>query len=159
MPGERGKYVFTESYYPLPVAADEAFSNQAWDTVIKVRDAVNKSLEAARADGLVKAGLDANLVLYADDKTAKVLTAFGDELRFVLISSEATVKPVADKTSTAVASELGDGLWIDINVASDAKCERCWHRRPDVGQHAAHQTLCGRCIENIDGSGEHRLFA
>jgi isoleucyl-tRNA synthetase len=159
MPGERGKYVFTESYYPLPAAADEAFSNQAWDTVIKVRDAVSKSLEAARADGVVKAGLDANLVLYADDKTAKVLTAFGDELRFVLISSEATVKPVADKTSTAVASELGEALWIDINVATEAKCERCWHRRPDVGQHAAHQTLCGRCVENIDGSGEHRLFA
>ncbi|MFN9956240.1 MAG: zinc finger domain-containing protein, partial [bacterium] len=24
-------------------------------------------------------------------------------------------------------------------------CERCWRHRPEVGQSAAHPTLCGRC--------------
>ncbi|MEW5824850.1 MAG: zinc finger domain-containing protein [Pseudomonadota bacterium] len=36
---------------------------------------------------------------------------------------------------------------------------RCWHHREDVGNHAAHPELCGRCVENVDGAGETRRFA
>jgi isoleucyl-tRNA synthetase len=38
------------------------------------------------------------------------------------------------------------------------KCGRCWHHRADVGTHAAHPTLCGRCVDNVDGNGEHRKW-
>ena len=45
-------------------------------------------------------------------------------------------------------------------TASDApKCERCWHYRADVGTHAEHAGLCGRCVSNLFGSGEKRAFA
>jgi isoleucyl-tRNA synthetase len=40
-----------------------------------------------------------------------------------------------------------------------AKCERCWHYRADVGQDAAHPTLCGRCVSNLYGAGETRTVA
>ncbi|MBP7970435.1 MAG: hypothetical protein KAZ08_01245, partial [Aquaspirillum sp.] len=39
---------------------------------------------------------------------------------------------------------------------SHEKCERCWHHTADVGQHAEHPTLCGRCVSNIAGTGEVR---
>jgi isoleucyl-tRNA synthetase len=39
------------------------------------------------------------------------------------------------------------------------KCVRCWHRRSDVGQDSKHPALCGRCVENVEGGGEHRHFA
>jgi len=39
------------------------------------------------------------------------------------------------------------------------KCERCWHYRADVGAHADHPTLCGRCYSNLFGAGEQRKFA
>ncbi|MBK8091736.1 MAG: hypothetical protein IPK32_07070 [Verrucomicrobiaceae bacterium] len=29
------------------------------------------------------------------------------------------------------------------------KCERCWRLLPDVGTHAAHPTLCGRCADGV----------
>jgi isoleucyl-tRNA synthetase len=35
---------------------------------------------------------------------------------------------------------------------------RCWHYRADVGRHAAHPELCGRCVENVEGGGEDRRF-
>jgi isoleucyl-tRNA synthetase len=53
----------------------------------------------------------------------------------------------------------GMALRIQVEPAVSKKCERCWHRRPDVGEHSAHPTLCGRCVTNIDGPGEVREFA
>ena len=39
-----------------------------------------------------------------------------------------------------------------------SKCVRCWHYRADVGAHAGHPELCGRCVSNIDGAGEDRRW-
>ena len=46
-----------------------------------------------------------------------------------------------------------------VVASGNDKCERCWHRRPEVGQDTGHPTLCGRCVENIEGSGEQRHYA
>ena len=35
----------------------------------------------------------------------------------------------------------------------------CWHHRHDVGANAAHADLCLRCVTNVDGEGEQRVFA
>jgi len=35
--------------------------------------------------------------------------------------------------------------------AEGSKCERCWHYESDIGSHAAHPTLCGRCVEALEG--------
>ena len=50
-------------------------------------------------------------------------------------------------------------LRILAELSASEKCERCWHRREDVGTHAAHPTLCDRCVTNIEGDGEVRQFA
>jgi isoleucyl-tRNA synthetase len=52
-----------------------------------------------------------------------------------------------------------EGLRVELNVSANQKCERCWHRRDDVGAHSEHPALCGRCVENIAGEGEVRQFA
>jgi isoleucyl-tRNA synthetase len=38
------------------------------------------------------------------------------------------------------------------------KCVRCWQHRGDVGAVEAHPQLCGRCVSNIEGPGETRMF-
>ena len=86
------------------------------------------------------------------------LDALGDELRFVLITSGAAVAPLADAPTDAAETEL-PGLRVRVEASADEKCERCWHRRADVGSFAAHPTLCGRCVSNVDGPGELRRFA
>ncbi len=40
-----------------------------------------------------------------------------------------------------------------------AKCDRCWHHREDVGSHDKYPEICGRCVENVAGDGEQRLYA
>jgi len=90
-----------------------------------------------------------------------MLAALGEELRFVLITSEASIKDIGEADDRCIEASIDSGHTIKIKVtASEAtKCVRCWHHRKDVGSHSEHPELCGRCIENVDGDGEHRLFA
>jgi isoleucyl-tRNA synthetase len=53
----------------------------------------------------------------------------------------------------------GSAIQASASASKHAKCERCWHYRADVGQDAAHPTLCGRCVSNLYGAGETRTVA
>ena len=78
-----------------------------------------------------------------------------DELRFFFITSQLVLKPAGERPADAVKA---DGLeaWIVARATEAAKCVRCWHYRADVGRHADHPELCGRCVENVEGAGEDR---
>lgn len=160
LPGEHDSSVFLGQWYTALPSEDaaEAMGDAFWNTLVDVRQAVNKSLEGKRAAGELKGALDANVVLYADDVLLTQLAALGDELRFVLITSGAEVQPMANVGADALTTERDD-LKVAIEVATAEKCERCWHKREDVGSHAAHPTLCGRCVSNVDGAGEVRHYA
>ena len=106
----------------------------------------------------MRGSLDAAVTLYCSPELHEVLRALDDELRFVLITSAATLLPLDAAGPDAVGTEL-PGLRLQIAVAAEEKCERCWHRSPSIGHSAAHPGLCDRCVENIEGDGERRLFA
>jgi isoleucyl-tRNA synthetase len=55
--------------------------------------------------------------------------------------------------------ESGNEIWVAVAASAQQKCDRCWHYREDVGHHAEHTGLCGRCVDNVDGDGEERQFA
>ena len=126
--------------------------------MLNVRQDVNKAMEIKRTSGELKGSLDANVVLYAADELKSRLEMLGDELRFVLITSDATVANLTDASADAFTGEISDTR-VTVVASTEAKCERCWHRRDDVGKHTAHPTLCGRCITNIDSEGETRHYA
>ena len=159
LPGEHASSVFLSTWYELPGdVTDDEFDDEFWSTCQQVRQDVNKALEASRAEGKVRGSLDANVTLYASDELRATLERLDDELRFVLITSDAVCSALDEAPADAFAGEL-EGLRVVV-VASDAeKCERCWHKRDDVGQVAAHPTLCVRCVTNVDGEGEVRHYA
>ncbi len=86
------------------------------------------------------------------------LAKLGDELRFVLITSAASLAPFAQAPAEAVATEV-EGLKLKVVKSGHAKCGRCWHFRADVGSHPEHPEICGRCVDNITGKGEVRHYA
>ncbi|RUR56561.1 isoleucine--tRNA ligase [Vreelandella populi] len=160
IPGERGDSVLLETYYTglKPLDADAEMGREYWETVLEVKQAVNKRLEEARSEGAIKGSLDSEVTLYVSDELNALLSRLGDELRFVLITSEATLKPLADAEASAY-SEL-EGLKVAVVASTFDKCERSWERRPDVGTHPEHPTLCERSILNLpDGPGEVRRYA
>ena len=107
---------------------------------------MNKEIEGVRAAGQVGASLQACVELTAPPEDHALLASLGEDLKFVFITS--TIKLIA-----------GSAMNISVTASSDQKCERCWHYRADVGQDAAHPTLCGRCTSNLYGAGEHRTCA
>ncbi|WP_136681584.1 isoleucine--tRNA ligase [Neptunomonas sp. XY-337] len=160
LPGEKGESIFLETWYEglFELADDDAFGRDYWERILAVKSAVNKALEEARNEKLVKASLSTEAVLFADEQIAADLARLDAELRFVLITSEAQVAPLADAIDGARATEL-DGLKVALKASEHAKCERCWHHREEVGSNAEHPELCNRCIENVYGEGEARQFA
>jgi len=161
IPGERDKTVLWETWYEglqnLP--ADAPLSRDAWQQLLRTREAVNKQLEAVRNEGSIKGSLSAEVTLYADSGLYDLLTALGEELRFVLITSEARVLPADDAGASDAADTEMPGLKLAVKASGHQKCDRCWHHRPDVGADPAHPALCGRCVTNISGKGEVRLYA
>lgn len=160
LPGERAESVFLSQWYEdlFTLADDDPMGREYWQQVMDVRQAVNREMEARRGDGQLRGSLDAEVTVFANDTLRQTLTALGDELRFVLITSKAAVKPLADADASAVDTAL-EGLKLHVVASSNEKCERCWHRREDIGVHPEHPSLCGRCVENVAGDGEQRRFA
>jgi len=160
LPGERGQTVFVETWYQGLTSLDESkeMNSAYWSEMMSVRSAVSKQLEVLRNEGQVKGSLTAEVTLYADGDLLEKLQQLEDELRFVLITSVALVKPVNDKTASAVESEK-EGLWLEAVATEKPKCARCWHHQADVGQHAEDGHICGRCVDNVHGEGEVRRFA
>ena len=159
MPGERAESVFLTEWYENLVAlpADSALDNAVFTQLFAVREAVSKALETVRETGAIKGGLTADVVLYAAPELAAVLDTISDELKFLLITSSATVQPLDSRDVAAQESDI-DGLFIAVTAAEHARCDRCWHQVESIGQVAAHPELCTRCADNVDGDGEHRQF-
>ena len=160
IPGERSESVFLETWYPGLVALDDSatLNRDFWQKIMSVRTAVSKELEKSRAKGDIGSSLNAELELYGNAEYLSALSQLSGELQFIFITSTATVKSEQEAPADAIQTEV-DGLKLKVLVSEQHKCVRCWHQRPDVGVHAEHPELCGRCVENIVGEGEHRHYA
>ena len=160
MPGERAESVFHTTWAELPAPAGTAAALD-WPRILEARGVVLRELERLRVAGQIGAPLDAIVDLYAEPAMRAVLEPLGEELRFVLITSEAHVHGADERPAEAVsASPEGQaGLWVRVRPSQAPKCVRCWHKRDDVGSVAAHPELCARCAGNVEGPGESRRFA
>ncbi|QJQ94286.1 MULTISPECIES: isoleucine--tRNA ligase [Halomonadaceae] len=160
IPGERLESVLLETYYPglgtLEVQAE--FGRDFWEQVLEVKQAVNKCLEDARNDKRIKSGLAAEVTLHVDGALRTTLEKLGEELRFVLLTSDVHLQPLS-AGSEAEPTEL-EGLKVAVMASPHDKCERCWHHREEVGTLAEHPDLCQRCVSNLpEGPGETRRYA
>lgn len=160
LPGDRPESVFLSTWYEglHPLTESSPMNREFWDFVLQVREAVSKELEVLRIRNAIGSSLDAEVELYCSPDVLARLSPLEDELRFVFITSYAKVFAEslehADKLPTGI-----EGLELRLRASDKTKCVRCWHHREDVGTHAGHPELCGRCVENVEGAGEKRLYA
>ena len=160
MPGARDKFVFTGEWYEglFDLAEGEELNNEFWTQIQAVRGSVNKLLEDARKEKTIGGSLQAEVTIFADDALAATINKLEDELRFVLLTSKAQVKPLSEKSQAAHSTDV-EGLFVEVAATEAKKCDRCWHHTPDVGTIAGHEEICGRCVTNVEGEGEVRKFA
>jgi len=141
--------IFTQSFYTLPAVSDAPALLQKFDALRVIRAEVLKHLEEVRVSGAIGSSLQAVVTIRAAGDKYALLHSLGDDLKFVLITSAAQVVQVHS------AAEEG----VSVTASTEQKCERCWHYRADVGAHAEHTSLCGRCMANLFGHGEQRRVA
>ncbi|MDY0746659.1 isoleucine--tRNA ligase [Paucibacter sp. R3-3] len=146
---EGGETIFTETYWQFANPQSELIAK--WDRIHAIRDESNKQIEMLRSEGSVGASLQAGVkIIVKDAQDLALLQSLGEDLKFVFITSEASVE---------LDPSLGDAFSVLPYAIEAAKCERCWHYRSDVGANPAHPTICGRCDSNLYGAGEVRNIA
>ncbi|MGB6055058.1 MAG: isoleucine--tRNA ligase [Burkholderiaceae bacterium] len=146
---DSGETIFTQTYYTLPedAAAPELLAKYA--LLRDARAAVMRELEQVRIAGAIGSSLQAEVEIRAAGDKYRALASLGDDLKFLLITSAATVTQVDAPEQEAIV----------VTSSAQQKCERCWHYRADVGHDHAHPGICGRCVSNLFGAGEARRFA
>ncbi len=160
LPGQRDEFVLTGVWYTGfdSVESDAELDNAYWQDILTVKTEVNRALEQARKEKTIGSSLEANVTLYASDELMHKVAKLEDELRFVLLTSLAAVKPMAQAPEDALKTDLA-GLVLTLGKAPGSKCERCWHHREDVGANEKYDDLCLRCVDNVEGEGETRRYA
>jgi len=137
--------VFFAEYYVFPKI--DHSDDIDWQKIMLLRESVNKELETKRNLKEIGSGLEAAVHITAPDDIYTELLKLKDELRFVWITSKASI-------------ERGDDIKIQVSPMEFQKCVRCWHRREDVGANTEHPDICLRCVDNLpEGKGEERYYA
>ena len=138
--------IFTELFHELPLAQDNASLVAQWERIRTIRAEVMRHIEDIRSAGKIGSSLAAEVDIYAAGEDYALLSQLGDDLRFALLVSRASL-------------HNGPELRIEVQATTANKCDRCWHHSHDVGQDEQHPSLCGRCVTNLEGVGESRAHA
>jgi isoleucyl-tRNA synthetase len=147
--GNSDDSIFVHTWHALPAQDDEDTLIRRWSRLRELRSDVQGKLEEVRAAGEIGSSLAARVEIRAAGDDLDLLDSLGDDLRLILVTSEACV----------ARAGAGENMTIHVTPSASPKCERCWHYREDVGEDHGHPTLCGRCVANLFGAGEARRYA
>jgi isoleucyl-tRNA synthetase len=124
--------------FPKPRDLDLALL-QRYDKLLVLRGQIAQALEKAQRDTVIANPLEAFVKVITDDSD--------------ILQAASTPQMLADLEEFFILSHLeieqGEEEKIVISLEASEKCERCWRHRSDVGSHAEHPTLCGRCAEVV----------
>ncbi len=131
-------------YYPK---VNAKFENETlelkWERLIKIRDAVAKKLEKARAEKKIGLALEAKVILYAEAEEYDFIKDKAELLRDICVVSQVEVSENRRNQDEEV------GIGIEVQKAEGEKCERCWNYSETVGTIKEHPTICKKCAENL----------
>ena len=165
---DKNKSVFEDIWYDIPAHGLNHEEILRWRTLINIRATANKYIENSRSEGAIGSSLQAELSIYLEQDRYKELSGFEDDLRFIFITSKATVHNIDEELDLESLDDINKSVmgekeiartFVRVRPSAQKKCERCWHYRADVGSHAEHSTICGRCVSNLFGAGEVRKYA
>lgn len=142
----------------FPVAqtryVDETLS-QLFESLISVREVVNKALEQARADKKIGKSTEAQVIISIENaELRKKVESLGADLPGFFITSQATVQ--AEVNGKAPGNRLSEvkeeGLTVHVFGADGTKCARCWKFKTEVGTLKDTPDLCSPCVDALKES-------
>ena len=157
MPGAKQETIFLSEWYDalFDLSEDDTPNMSQWNQILAIRDVANKQIENVRQTGAIGSSLDAELKLYCDENRLHLLKQLQPELKFLFITSNAEVYPLAQAPDDAVAAT--EHISISISPSRQPKCARCWQRCADIKE-SDYGAICSRCLLNINDKGEERIY-
>ncbi len=156
--------VFERGWPVAPPSWREAALVEPLRPLLELRGLVNRQMEVCRSGAGLGASLEARveLELGSGERSAALSAALEllqnsahpsvDNLADWLIVSQLEQRePGAPALSDPLAEASESGITVRIARAEGQKCERCWHMEHDIGNHASHPSLCGRCVGVLEG--------
>ena len=117
-----------------------------WDRLIRIRDEVNRALEAERKGKTIGNSLGARVTFRAGGEDGRLLEQYREDLPMLLIVSQVEVEFIAGNEAGAVE--------IVVTRATGEKCARCWRIVGSVSAAAPTEGLCDRCVDALqDAAG------
>jgi isoleucyl-tRNA synthetase len=139
--------IFKEEWYEIPQIQIDKQDALLWETIEDIRPIINKMIEGEREKRLIGSSLECSISLSCNNDLFKILKPFEDELHFIFIVSKFNLLNIE-----------GD-LKVEVAKIALLKCDRCWHYESSVGSNDEHSTICDRCVSNLFGIGEKRVYA
>ena len=136
LPELEQKTIFTQCYQSQPKPKNDIVLSEKWSRIREIRALVLRDLEDLRSAGKIGASLQAEITITAPQTDYDLLLSLGDQLKFVMIVSKASL-------------ELGQSFDIKSTPSNAQKCGRCWHYVTDLGVDPNHPDICGRCSSNL----------
>ena len=141
IPGAPTKSVHCSSWTALSFQLGESESTD-WHELMRLRSLLAlPKLEESRQAKVIGKGLDAKITITADPPIFEVVTRNIANLKELLNVSQ--IEAVA---STGPSQDNLIFMQASVSHADGAKCERCWHWEPVIGDDPAHPGLCPRCV-------------
>ena len=137
IPGKPTGSVHEANWQPKPLVRSEAEVG-AWAGLFTLREKLLPELEKARQAKTIGKSLEARAILRGTD--------------LLLVDAKTHLECLRElaNVSQLEVELIGNGVTaVEVVRAEGQKCERCWHWETDLGQNAAHPTICGRCVEAV----------
>jgi isoleucyl-tRNA synthetase len=115
-----------------------------FEALLALRADVSQALEKAQREEMIGKPLEAMVAVTTEDPLVLSAVEAGEN------------NGLAEVEEFLILSNLSIGKGpknITIGKSAAEKCERCWRHRDEVGSHATHPTLCGRCVDAVEGLG------
>lgn len=132
---ENAESVMLTNYPEVNLKYENKELEEKWNKIIKLKEAVAKKLEEARAEKIIGHSLNAKVVISEEGEELKFLNDNKDQLMTVFIVSGLEIKEGASE--------------IKVEVAEGEKCERCWMYSTTVGEDKENPSICHRCSEAL----------
>ncbi|MDO8488770.1 MAG: isoleucine--tRNA ligase [Candidatus Omnitrophota bacterium] len=129
--------------YKKPSAEDNIDFKYMEDTILPLKQNIDKVLEENRSQGLIGSSFDAQI---------NILTKNQDRYTFLRsLKSELCEIFKVSVVDVTLDKESSDDFSIQVSKASGTKCLRCWNYSLEVGSDSEHPLICNNCLAAIKG--------
>jgi isoleucyl-tRNA synthetase len=141
LPGSREESVHLAEFPDGVGSMQDAPLAARWERLLRIRDDVNRALEAARQAKTIGNSLGAKVSLRAWGDDAELLSRYRDDLAPLFIVSQAELERVDRQES---------GVEVVVSRAEGSKCPRCWRVVTSVSTASGIEGLCDRCVDALE---------